>query len=919
MFEFKGKPYTLEQLQSVAQQKGYTFDELLKKNPDIIDLGKSTPATPGAVVEENAAPNTDSNLEDISLELQKIQNKFDQGEFTIDQRPAFEEYQKTGKINKELLPVIEQEKEDDRFGFLGSLGLSFAKIPVNIRKQADNLRTFILDPIVQLSNPSMTNQERKEFIEKIPSAFGLAMPGAGISGAVDVSEKSKQILQNIQNKQIKTSEKSLSKAFEKGDYIDSAFLAADGLVQSLPSIGFSLAGPSAIFVHGALIAGEKYAEELEQSPKSTAEAIGYNALATGAIQAGSDFLFRGLASNAGIIAKQGTAAQAKEYLSNGFNRIAKKLLIGPGEGLTEVSQNIANKYLDEWILNREFKFSEIKNELIDDGVIGWLMGSGTSIVSSMAGSNKTQRAYAEGLLMPEEIKQELNKYSEKYNSIAEQYTAEENEEAKKVLDQRLAEMETEVAILSNKYKTALYAMDANETSEYAKNKDQIFKKQRALDKATTETGKNLLTSEINELNKSNNKILQDAAARQLEKTSETVRRSSPKLGIETEILSKKDISEQYGPKAAESDGFFKDKKIIINKEVASKVGAVNVAAHELLHGVLYTTLQNNPDTAIALGDSLAKEIIKLNPDQIANSMLKRRLLLYKDDSKALQGEELLALFSDAIATGDIKYNENIFTKIGDGIRRILQNLGWKKIKFNSGKDVYNFIRDYNADIAKGGIRKRLIEQARKGFEGALIDKGLNIGKEIDEEVTKFSKSKKASDKVQNIYEKQGIAGALDIINEFTPIVNKLVNKYRDVPGFEFQLLKDEIETGERGILDMIQAYTPEKAKGAPLAGYINKFLARRAIEAANRVLGTEFTLDVTEAKGVTDTVTAEETIEREEAIVADEIKSLRKEIGLSDRNILDINLIASYFNFVNRIALGLGVKFSNDEIRGYKF
>lgn len=44
-----------------------------------------------------------------------------------------------------------------------------------------------------------------------------------------------------------------------------------------------------------------------------------------------------------------------------------------------------------------------------------------------------------------------------------------------------------------------------------------------------------------------------------------------------------------------------------------------------------------------------------------------------------------------------------------------------------------------------------------------------------------------------------------------------------------------------------------------------------------------------------------------------------KEIGLSDRNILDINLIASYFNFVNRIALGLGVKFSNDEIRGYKF
>ena len=35
MFEYNGKTYTLEQLQSVAKQKGYTFDELLNKNPNI--------------------------------------------------------------------------------------------------------------------------------------------------------------------------------------------------------------------------------------------------------------------------------------------------------------------------------------------------------------------------------------------------------------------------------------------------------------------------------------------------------------------------------------------------------------------------------------------------------------------------------------------------------------------------------------------------------------------------------------------------------------------------------------------------------------------------------------------------------------------------------------------------------------------
>ena len=40
-------------------------------------------------------------------------------------------------------------------------------------------------------------------------------------------------------------------------------------------------------------------------------------------------------------------------------------------------------------------------------------------------------------------------------------------------------------------------------------------------------------------------------------------------------------------------------------------------------------------------------------------------------------------------------------------------------------------------------------------------------------------------------------------------------------------------------------------------------------------------------------------------------------VGLSDKDILDLTLIVGYFNFVNRIALGLGVDFSADEKSGY--
>ncbi len=40
-------------------------------------------------------------------------------------------------------------------------------------------------------------------------------------------------------------------------------------------------------------------------------------------------------------------------------------------------------------------------------------------------------------------------------------------------------------------------------------------------------------------------------------------------------------------------------------------------------------------------------------------------------------------------------------------------------------------------------------------------------------------------------------------------------------------------------------------------------------------------------------------------------------VGLSDKDILDITLITAYFNFVNRMALGLGVAFSDEELTGY--
>ena len=41
-------------------------------------------------------------------------------------------------------------------------------------------------------------------------------------------------------------------------------------------------------------------------------------------------------------------------------------------------------------------------------------------------------------------------------------------------------------------------------------------------------------------------------------------------------------------------------------------------------------------------------------------------------------------------------------------------------------------------------------------------------------------------------------------------------------------------------------------------------------------------------------------------------------VGLDDSDILDLSLITAYFNFVNRLALGLGVAYTPEELSGYK-
>jgi hypothetical protein len=162
---------------------------------------------------------------------------------------------------------------------------------------------------------------------------------------------------------------------------------------------------------------------------------------------------------------------------------------------------------------------------------------------------------------------------------------------------------------------------------------------------------------------------------------------------------------------------------------------MDTAGHEVGHVVLFETVKNNPEAAIALGTSLLEELKNSRDITFTNSRFLDRFNQYVEDtdiSKADTMEEVLTLASEGLANGDIVFNEKASTKIGDFIRRALSAMGLN-VKFKTGKDVLNFVRDYNRSIQKGkGLSKGLEKAATKG---AKVD--IKVPTEIETEVTEI--------------------------------------------------------------------------------------------------------------------------------------------------------------------------------------
>ena len=198
-----------------------------------------------------------------------------------------------------------------------------------------------------------------------------------------------------------------------------------------------------------------------------------------------------------------------------------------------------------------------------------------------------------------------------------------------------------------------------------------------------------------------------------------------------------------------ADGSFEN-RIFIDKDAAKDERNFAVSQHELLHAVLFETWRKNPKAIKGLGKILKQE---LKDNNQFKGYVEAKYGRYENIEG--QDEELFTVLSEAITQGYVKYDENVFTKIGDGVRRVARKFGWN-MEIKTGKDVFNFIRDFNKESASGKLSSGMKDIAINGLGDKILNADLQSDKTeesvADNKTSESKKEKQIYQRVDEMYQ-----------------------------------------------------------------------------------------------------------------------------------------------------------------------
>jgi hypothetical protein len=501
--------------------------------------------------------------------------------------------------------------------------------------------------------------------------------------------------------------------------------------------------------------GVSFDELVQSGEADNAIPVGMGVISTGLEFIGLGTVAKGVKGAVKGTGPTGLVGMGSKYLAQKliYNKGARSTMrmfsTGATEFTTEILQHAADKVNIEYgrvagTDNEAEVFKTVidavtSQEGLEAGLQGFIGGGGMVAGSYSAKSMNTIRTVVDG----DKIDKNINELS----VLRKKFNATDNKLVKEGIQSQINEKESEIADSVRKGNDIYNSLDDKQISKI----ESLTDLADAAAFKTTELNKQFRKNEISESQYASAmegfKSEYDGARQQLidmnlEQNIESAKTIAKEKGLEMDVFTTAEVeSLMNSDKVSEETRktYFDNKdngfdisafaignKIVIDKDIARKTGSINAGMHEVLHPVLNKLIGG------------VKEQGKM-VRQFRKSMTssQRNFVDAKMKERGYTGKayntEYVNVFSDALRKKQINYDKTTFEKIGDAIVGLFKPVGYTNIGFESGKDVYNFIKEFDQSAEQGKLTSKAAAALKDvDLSDAGLQDGIKFSKTVEE-------------------------------------------------------------------------------------------------------------------------------------------------------------------------------------------
>ena len=722
------------------------------KKQEFLDAGKPSPTTPGAVVEETAAPIMASGLAPGDLgygEALEKQNDA-QREMLLDLATG------AGGVTgaAKFLPTFVKDK---LFNFtVGATDLAVGT--------ADAIDAYVL-PLAKLMQPSGAANLATELAlsninnEGVGAAINNYMvknsDNIDLMPVYDDLEKVKN-LTAVKKFDDQGNELDVAALLEKGknaksykqklaNFLDAADLAASQAAYGAPTLVASAINPllgSAIA--GASTAGRDFAENRKRNPKATALQLYSSATLKGGIEMGTEY-FMGR-----LMKKMATGGANENMIKDATRSFLGRLGVILGntakgfsaEGATEAATSFFQDYTDIIINGDEIEDAQIGRNMLNSFVIGGFLGGPGGTVASTIGQYKAHKN-KENLyqyIAPNQWKIEKTNLQIKLASAREDKDNANSKSVKKAFDNKIKKIENDIKNHDQKLNDSFDYLSRNELIQLGEkmdyNREKFYEvKNGKFSEEHRNEVKKQIEKNFDDINHITAGFFDAGIEQSIFEAMESQRIVNERIkklkGVNKEDLDIIKVNNETLPEGmGVSEAMFLDevgKKpiIYINTDMVALTGATNALGHDLMHYTMSRAFKTDNASMRPLVDALKSYLNESEQGKkILNRMetrMKSQDVYFdaaKNEFKEGALEEYFNIFADIVSKEKVTLNETKLDVLKRQFKNTIDNIfGKSNIQFNNGKDIVNFIKNYTNNVNnKNKLLKYNITTTIKGVE-----------------------------------------------------------------------------------------------------------------------------------------------------------------------------------------------------------